>query len=156
MKRGGWTGPLVALVVAGTVVGACAPGEPESAQEHEPIVDTLAVGEEPSIPDGPQENPEDPFFGFDLGRTVASTTEQREVALRLVNEGLEDVLVFADAGAGEVRVDSISAGGWARVDLVTRAPVVTLRSTDLGGRFLRRVEITVGSDSVRQVVVSAP
>jgi hypothetical protein len=142
------------LLVTGIAVGACAPAEPESTQE--PTVDTLAVGEESRLPDGQQQSPDDPFFGFDLDRTVAATTKQREVALRLVNEGLEDVLVFADAGAGEVMVDSISAGDWTRVDLVTRAQAVTLKSTDLRGRILRRVEITVGLDSVRQVIVSAP
>jgi len=154
MRQGGWSSVALVLLVIGTVTGACAPAEPESTQEL--AVDTVAVGEDSRLPDGPEENPEDPFFGFDLDRTVAATTEQREVLLRMVNEGLEDVLVFADAGAGEVRVDSISAGDWTRVVLVTRSPAVTLRSTDLRGRILRIVEIPVGADSVRQVIVSAP
>lgn len=156
--HGGWAGLLPVLLLLAASVGACAPAAPEPAQE--PTVDTLRVGGDSTLVDSPLDNPGDPFFGFDLDRTVASTTDQQELALRLRNEGLEDVLVFADAGAGEVWVDSVSAGGWTRVDLVTRAPVVTLRSTDLGGRFLRRLEITVdvggGVDSVREVIVSAP
>ncbi|TFG64050.1 MAG: hypothetical protein E4H28_05665 [Gemmatimonadales bacterium] len=85
-----------------------------------------------------------------------AATETREVALRLRNDGSEDALVYADGGAGEVRIDSVAAGGWTRIALETRAPILTLHSTDLGGRLLRRVEITVGVDSVREVIIGSP
>lgn len=120
-------------------------------------MDTLPADIAFDSPGGPTHDPDDPFFGFDLDRTVAAaTTEQRTLALRLLNDGSEDVLVFADGGAGEVRIDSVAAGARTRVDLLTRASVVSLRSVSLTGRVLRHVEITAGADTVEDVVINAP
>jgi len=148
---------LLTLVV---VVAACAPTEtdPELASTVDTLEAVTGVEAEASLsPLVPRPaDSENPFAGFDLDETVATTTEQQEVALRLRNDGVDDVLVFADGGAGEVRIDSVTGGAWTRVDLLTRAPVVTVRSTDLTGRDIQRVEITVGIDTVREVLVSAP
>ena len=148
------SGLTLATLSLSFVFGACTPSdkqpEPESTVDRRVAVDSATV---------PQRTPaasEDPFYGFELGDTVAVATEQQEVMLRLRNDGSEDVLVFADGGAGEVQIDSIGAGGWTRVELVTRAPTLILRSRDLHGSLLRRVEITVGADTVREVRVSAP
>ena len=131
----------------------CAPAEPEPVEA--PAIDTLPADIALEPPDLPAYDRDDPFFGFDLDRTAVATAEQRKLALRLLNDGSEDVLVFADGGAGEVRIDSVAAGAWTRVDLLTRASVVTLRSISLTGEILRRVEIATGADTVRDVVISA-
>ena len=148
------------LLILAVVVAACAPTEtdPELASTVDTVEAVTGVeAEASSSPLVPRPgDPENPFSGFDLDETVATTTEQREVLLRLRNDGVDDVLVFADGGAGEVRIDSVTGGAWTRVNLLTRAPVVTVRSTDLTGRDIQRVEITVGIDTVREVLVSAP
>jgi len=148
------SGLTLAILSLSFVPGACTPTDKRS--EPESTVDELVAVDSSTVPHSMPVTREDPFSGFDLGDTVAAATEQQEVFLRLRNSGSEDALVFADGGAGEVQVDSIGAGGWTRVELVTRAPTVILRSTDLHGRLLRRVEITVGADTVREVIVSAP
>ncbi len=145
----------LAFVLPASVLLAwtCAPADPEPVEV--PAIDTLPADIALDSQSLPTYDPDDPFFGFDLDGTVAATTEQRHLALRLLNDGSEDVLVYADGGAGEVRIDSVAAGARTRVDLLTRATVVTLRSTSLTGRELRRVEITTTTDTVRDVVISA-
>ena len=146
-------GSRAALLSFVLLAWTCAPAEPEPVEA--PAIDTLPADIAFDSPGAPTFDPDDPFFGFDLDRTVATATEQRKLALRLLNEGAEDVLVFADGGAGEVRIDSVAAGAWTRVDLLTRAPVVTLRSISLSGRVVSRVEITAAADTVTDVVISA-
>lgn len=148
------SGLTLAILSLSFVLGACIPSDEQS--EPESAVDRLVAVDSATVPHRTPVASKDPFSGFGLGDTVAVATEPQEVLLRLRNDSSEDVLVFADGGAGEVQVDSIGAGGWTRVELVTRAPTVILRSTDLHGRLLRRVEITVGTDTVREVSVSAP
>lgn len=154
MTRGAYSpGSRTALLSFALLACTCAPAEPEPVEI--PAIDSLPADIAFDPPRGPPYDPDDPFFGFDLDRTPEAATEQRTLALRLRNDGSEDVLVFADAGAGEVRIDSVAAGAWTRVDLLTRASVVALRSISLTGRVVRRVEITVGADTVRDVVISA-
>lgn len=144
---------VLALLALVLLAWTCAPAEPEPVEI--PAIDTLPADIAHDPPDVPTYDPDDPFYGFDLDHTVVAATEQRKLALRLFNDGSEDVLVFADGGAGEVRIDSVAAGAWTRVDLLTRASVITLRSTSLTGRVLRRIEIATGADTVRDVVISA-
>jgi len=148
------------LLTLAIVVAACAPtgADPELASTADTVEAVTGVEAEASSSPLVRRpgDPQNPFSGFDLDKTVATTTDQQKVPLRLRNNGVDDVLVFADGGAGEVKIDSVTAGAWTRVDLLTRAPVVTVRSTDLTGRDLQRVEITVGIDTVREVLVSAP
>ena len=133
-----------ALLTFALLAWTCAPAEPEPVEV--PAIDSLPADIAFDPPGCSSYDPDEPFFGFDLDRTPDAETEQRTLALRLRNDGSEDVLVFADAGAGEVRIDSVAAGTWTRVDLLTRASVVALRSISLTGRVLRRVEIPVGAD----------
>lgn len=95
----------------------------------------------------------DPFAGFELAAGETASIEPRRIALRLVNPDDGTAIVFADGGAGEVLLDSVAARSEARVDVLTRAPVVTLRSVGPSGRELRATEVTVGPDTVVAVGV---
>jgi hypothetical protein len=99
---------------------------------------------------------EDPFYGFNIDRSDAQGHEERSLALRLQNDGAEDAVVFAEAGAGEVFLDSVAAGSWSRVDLVTQGPVVTLRTARLSGETLHQLNLALVSDSVIEVNVGDP
>ena len=141
-------------VVSAFLVLACGETDQPSPPEH--VADTVSAQIRAAAPAAGASDPTDPFFGFDLGQPVATTTIQRAFRLRLRNDGDEDVLVFADGGAGEVRIDSVTAGQWTEVELVTRAPLVVVRSATPAGRNLRRLEIDPVADTVREVVVHGP
>lgn len=144
--------PASALVV---VVLAAGCADNESVPPVKTAVDTSLTG---SLAEQPSPEPNDsldPLFGFDLDAPAANTSEQHRLALRLRNDGEEDALVFADAGAGEVLVDSVAAGSWSRVDILTRASRVVLRSATPAGRSLRHIEIETELDMLREVVVQA-
>lgn len=99
------------------------------------------------------EDADDPFYGFDIDRVSDQGGEERQLALRLRNEGTEDAVVFAEAGAGEVFLDSVEAGSWSRVDLVTRGSAVTLRSARRSGETMHRLDPGVLPDSIIEVQV---
>ena len=82
--------------------------------------------------------------------------EERLLALRLRNLGGEDAVVSADAGAGEVFLDSVEAGRWSRVDLLTRGPVVTLRSARSSGETIHQLDLDAVQDSVVEINVGEP
>lgn len=95
----------------------------------------------------------DPFAGFELSADPQISADLRRLSLLLRNDGPSVVVVLADGGTEEVLLDSIPAESRHRVDLLTRAPVVTLRSEAPGGRTLSTAEIAVGPDSVVEVRV---
>lgn len=99
---------------------------------------------------------EDPFYGFDIDRVGSEDREEKLVALRLRNDGTEDAVVFADAGAGEVLLDSVEAGAWSRVDLVTRGPAVALRSARPSGQTIQHLDLAVVRDSVIEIRLENP
>jgi hypothetical protein len=99
---------------------------------------------------------DDPFYGFDLDRVGSEDRDEKLLALRLRNDGTEDAVVFADAGAGEVFLDSVEAGGWSRVDLVTRGPDVQLRTAWPSGETIQLVDLAVVPDSVVEVSLGNP
>lgn len=97
--------------------------------------------------------PPDPFAGFELSADPQVSAELRRLSLLLRNDGPSVVVVHADGGAEEVLLDSVPAESRHRVDLLTRAPVVTLRAEAPGGRTLSTAEIAVGPDSIVEVRV---
>ena len=97
--------------------------------------------------------PADPFAGFELSADPQVSAELRRLSLLLRNDGPSVVVVHADGGAEEVLLDSVPAESRHRVDLLTRAPVVTLRAEAPGGRTLSTDEIAVGPDSIVEVRV---
>jgi len=97
--------------------------------------------------------PADPFAGFELSADPQVSTELRRLSLLLRNDGPSVVVVHADGGAEEILLDSVPAESLHRVDLLTRAPVVTLRAEAPGGRTLSTAEVAVGPDSIVEVRV---
>lgn len=130
--------------------GACAGAEPGS--EAAPI-DTSTIAVADSQPTAPEA--EGPFRGFDIDRSAESRIE-RTVALRLRNDGSEDAVVYADAGAGEVLLDTVAAGRWSRVDLVSFGSIVTLRSARASGESTHQLDLAAVPDSIIEVNVGEP
>ena len=97
--------------------------------------------------------PADPFAGFELSADPQVSAELRRLSLFLRNDGSSVVVVHADGGAEEVLLDSVPPESRHRVDLLTRASVVTLRTEAPGGRKLSTAEIAVGPDSIVEVRV---
>ena len=97
--------------------------------------------------------PADPFAGFELSADPQVSAELRRLSLLLRNDGPSVVIVHADGGAEEVLLDTVPAASRHRVDLLTRAPVVTLRTEAPGGRTLSTAEVAVGPDSIVEVRV---
>lgn len=154
MRRPGTAGRLPAVLLIGAaLVPGCA--EPVSDQSLEAVADPSDIESQSEPLREEAYDPADPFFGFDLDAPVVPAAEQRRLPLRLRNDGVVDALVYADGGAGEVLVDSVSAGGSKRVDLMTRATAVVLRSATPTGRTLRSVEIETGIDSLREIAIHA-
>ncbi len=141
---------LLAVVVLAT---GCADNQSEPTAEIP--ADSSSISTRTEEPSPEPADSLDPLFGFDLDDTIGSTSEQRRLALRLRNDGEEDALVFADGGSGEVLIDSVPAGTWTRVDVLTRASRIVLRSATLTGRNLRRIEIDTDLDMLREVIIQA-
>jgi hypothetical protein len=143
-----------ALLVAGvTLATGCADGRSEPMAEI--AADSSITGSLTEPPDPEPADSLDPLYGFDLDPPATSSSQQQRVALRLRNDGEEDALVFADGGSGEVLIDSVTAGSWTRVDVLTRASKIVLRSATPTGRSLRRIEIETDLDMLREVVIQA-
>lgn len=147
--------PSYPVSILAVVMLAAGCADSESEPPVETAVDTSLTGSLTERPSPELDDSLDPLFGFDLDAPAAGTSEQHRLALRLRNDGEEDALVFADAGAGEVLVDSVAAGSWTRVDILTRASRVVLRSATPAGRNLRRIEIETELDMLREVVIQA-
>lgn len=154
----------LAAGLAMLALSACGPGE-EPVQDAAPeeTADTAAAGVDSAglATDSGAADPAtedsggggEPFFGFRLDAEPEAATESRRLALRLVNPGERLAVVYADGGAGEVLLDSVPAASESRIDVLTRAPRVGLRSVASDGAPLRSTEIEVGPDTVRSVLV---
>ncbi len=94
----------------------------------------------------------DPFTGFELDADPA-TADQRRIALLLRNHDARTVVVYADGGAGEVLLDSVPPGSDVRVDILTRAATIALRSVASDGALLRETDVSPGPDTIVDVIV---
>lgn len=95
----------------------------------------------------------DPFRGFDLDTGPATNAVERRVALLLRNYDARTAIVYADGGAGEVLLDSVPPGAESRIDLLSRAGAIALRSVTPEGELLHAGEVSPGSDTVVDVIV---
>lgn len=94
----------------------------------------------------------DPFPGFELDADPANAVERR-IALLLRNHAARTAVVYADGGAGEVLLDSVPPGSDVRVDILSRAATIALRSVAPDGELLRETEVSPGPDTVVDVIV---
>lgn len=149
--------PLAAcLALAGCVdsdSGANGSATPSDSANVAPARDSAGDTTAAMTPAAGDTAPADPFAGFELGADPQVSAELRRLSLLLRNDGPSVVVVHADGGAEEVLLDSVPAESRHRVDLLTRAPVVTLRAEAPGGRTLSTAEIAVGPDSIVEVRV---
>lgn len=94
----------------------------------------------------------DPFTGFELEADPAAAVERR-IALLLRNHDARTAVVYADGGAGEVLLDSVPPGSDIRVDILSRAATIALRSVAPDGEVLRETEVSPGPDTIVDVIV---
>lgn len=94
----------------------------------------------------------DPFTGFELDTDSPNTVERR-IALLLRNHDARTAVVYADGGAGEVLLDSVPPGTDKRVDILSRAASIGLRSVAPDGEVLRETEVSPGPDTIVDVIV---
>ncbi len=150
----------VRRVVALACLFAIACGQPDDgAREGEAAAgDSTAAAPDTAAfaasPDSATAISGDPFEGFELPPTGEPGAETRRLKLLLRNAAAELAIVYADGGAGEVLLDSVAPGEETRVDILTRAVRVGLRSeSGESGAVLLREELTVDPDSVIEVLV---
>lgn len=147
------------LVLASAL--ACG-GAEDAADESPPDAGDAAAFEDTAPPGAaadtsPAAAPEpgsaaDPFTGFELDADPANAVERR-IALLLRNHDARLAVVYADGGAGEVLLDSVPPGSEARVDIVSRAATIALRSVAPDGELLRETEVSPGPDTIVDVIV---
>ena len=94
----------------------------------------------------------DPFKGFELDADPA-TADERRIALLLRNRDARTAVVYADGGAGEVLLDSVPPGSDVRVDILSRAATIALRSVTPDGALLRETVVSPGPDTIVDVIV---
>lgn len=154
-SRGRSTIAASLVVLALAACGDAQERPSEDAAAMPPADSAIAPDTTGTAEPSPAEVSDDPFAGFELEAGEAAGAEPRRLSLRLVNAGEELAIVFADGGAGEVLLDSVPPQSEARVDVLTRAPAVTLRSVGSSGAELRTTEVTLGPDTVVAVRVGA-
>ena len=93
-----------------------------------------------------------PFTGFQLDADPVNAVERR-IALLLRNHDVRTAIVYADGGAGEVLLDSVPPGSDIRVDILSRAGTIALRSVSPEGDLLRATEVYPGPDTIVDVIV---
>lgn len=149
----------VSVLVLATVL-ACA-GADDATDEAPPdpaaaaaLEDSVAPGAADSSRAGAPDTElaEDPFTGFELDADPATAVERR-IALLLRNHNTRLAVVYADGGAGEVLLDSVPPGSDVRVDILTRAATVALRSVSPDGELLRETQVSPGPDTIVDVIV---
>lgn len=157
---------VVSVLVLVTVL-ACG-GSDEATDEVRPdgsaaadapaaLEDSVALGEaaDSSRAGAPDtELDADPFTGFELDADPANAVERR-IALLLRNHDARTAVVYADGGAGEVLLDSVPPGSEIRVDIVSRAATIALRSVAPDGELLRATEVSPGPDTIVDVIVGS-
>lgn len=154
-------GPRVAVVLLVAACGGSSEAERSAPPANSPVaVDSGAVTDSVGSASSAEETGEgttpaaaDPFTGFELDAGPSVSEDLRRLSLMLRNDAPTMAIVHADGGAGEVLLDSVPPGSRQRVDVLTRAPVVTLRATTLAGHALRATEVAVGPDTIVEVLV---
>jgi hypothetical protein len=74
--------------------------------------------------------------------------EAQTYPLRLVNRTAQPAVVYADAGAGRVVLDTIAPLDSTRVDIEVRAAELRLQATDLAGQSLITATVAPVADSL--------
>jgi hypothetical protein len=139
------------LLVAGLLALGCGGTDGDAGQaDGTPVPADTAVSATDSTP---ADTTPDPFTGFRLESEPGASAELRRLALSLRNDGPVPAIVRASGGADEVLLDTVPPGATRRVDLLTRAPSVTLRSLAADGRTLRTGDFALGPDSIIEVRV---
>lgn len=144
------------FLAAALAVGAC--GGPDDAADDAAVEDTVAPDE---IGDSIAATPDtgstdDPFTGFELEADPTLNAAERRIALLLRNHDARTAIVYADGGAGEVLLDSVPPGAETRVDILSRAGTIALRSVTPEGEVLRNTEVSPGPDTIVDVIVGPP
>ena len=157
------TAMFAAIACIPLLIGACADGddagnrsEPASAASADTAdapLDTSAMAD-PAMADSiAAAHDQDPFHGFDLDSVAGARNEAKVARLLLRNDSEETAVVYGTGGAGEVLLDTVPAESERRVDVTTRAVRLGVRSETVTGEDLRQDEVTVGVDSVLNVLV---
>jgi hypothetical protein len=151
----------VLILAAGLAWMACG-GSDDSADDTPPegatLEDTVArdtAGDSIAAADPDAGSADDPFTGFQLDADPVNHVERR-IALLLRNHDARTAIVYADGGAGEVLLDSVPPGSDIRVDILSRAGTIALRSVTPEGDLLRATEVSPGADTVVGVIVGPP
>ena len=151
---------LIVLILApGLAVTACGASDDagDVPLEGAALEDTVARDGAPdsaaTSPDA--DSADDPFTGFQLDADPVNDVERR-IALLLRNHDARTAIVYADGGAGEVLLDSVPPGSDVRVDILSRAGTIALRSVTPEGELLRATEVFPGSDTIVDVIVGLP
>ncbi len=97
---------------------------------------------------GQRDAAEDSPLVLGRGGVPIVAVETRTYLLQLVNLTGEPAVVYADAGAGRVVLDTLDARDSARVNIEIRAREVRLEASDLTGRTLREARISPRADSL--------
>lgn len=118
----------------------------EDSLAHDSVADSAAAGSRDTTAD-------DPFTGFELDAGPAVTADRRRIALLLRNQDARTAIVYADGGAGEVLLDSVAPGADSRVDILSRAATIALRSVTPEGDLLRSTEVSPGPDTIVAVII---
>lgn len=146
---------LVTALACGGADDAADDPPPDGVDAMAALEDSVAPG---SVADSNRAAPPDagsaadPFTGFDLDADPANAVERR-IALRLRNHAAHSAVVYADGGAGEVLLDSVPPGSDIRVDILSRAATIALRSVAPDGELLRETEVASGPDTIVDVIV---
>lgn len=137
-------------------------GADDTTDEGPPDGTDAAAVEDSAVPEGSADSSRtappdtghaaDPFTGFELDTDSPNVVERR-IALLLRNHDARMAVVYADGGAGEVLLDSVPPGSEIRVDILSRAATIALRSVAPDGEVLRETEVSPGPDTIVDVIV---
>ncbi|MFW6089842.1 MAG: hypothetical protein ACODAB_08820 [Gemmatimonadota bacterium] len=144
---------LLAAFACGGSDGATNEASPDGA-DAAALEDSIARDSADSMRAGAADtgSASDPFTGFELEADPAGAVERR-IPLLLRNQAARTAVVYADGGAGEVLLDSVPPGSDARVDILSRAATIALRSVAPDGELLRETEVSPGPDTIVDVIV---
>ena len=134
------------IPVAALLAVACAAEAP-------PTADTAAVDTAPG-PAPVQARLVDPLAEMRRVEHGRGRVE-RTYRLVVVNAGLDTLVVRAEAGAGEVMVDSIAAGDSVRAEIVSRSDSVGLIAGRGGAAEVQRM-LRFPADSARRLEIDLP
>lgn len=150
---------ITAVVLAAVAASACGGADheaddvrPNDAVVEDSVASDSASDTAPATRD--TGSADDPFTGFQLDADAANAVERRS-ALLLRNHDARMAIVYADGGAGEVLLDSVPPGSESRIDILSRASTIALRSVTPDGELLRETEVSPGLDTIVAVIVGS-